>query len=28
MERCVAKYEHKVPGLLEIYGGIDKGKRW
>jgi mTERF domain-containing protein len=27
MERCVAKYEDKVPGLLEMYGGIDKGKR-
>ncbi|KAI5595951.1 hypothetical protein BDE02_03G174100 [Populus trichocarpa] len=27
MERCVTKYEDKVPGLLEMYGGIDKGKR-
>ncbi|KAB5564983.1 hypothetical protein DKX38_005037 [Salix brachista] len=26
MERCVIKYEDKVPGLLEMYGGIDKGK--
>ncbi|KAJ6414531.1 hypothetical protein OIU84_003519 [Salix udensis] len=27
MERCVTKYEDKVPGLLEMYGGADKGKR-
>ncbi|KAJ6694843.1 CGI-12 PROTEIN-RELATED [Salix koriyanagi] len=26
MERCVTKYEDKVPGLLEMYRGIDKGK--
>ncbi|KAJ6388028.1 hypothetical protein OIU77_026570 [Salix suchowensis] len=24
MERCVTKYEDKVPGLLEMYGGADK----